>query len=429
MGYYGAGCPPGEDQFISIAAVGWATINGTDFASHGSNGVVPVTFDSVPAGSGTGNGANNVLVTGNLALSNAGGYSLNSLKLAPSAAGQTITLTTAGNLITGAILLAGPLDYSINSTGGGGLANSSTVGPRYFHVQQASLTIGASLGVAVNSPIVKAGAGTLVLTNAGNLAVTAPLVINAGVVRAQPGASLPAGEIRFRGGVLELTGGGTFARSVGFGAGMLTWSGVDSLGAKIGEERGSGGFSAFGADVTVDLGAAGPTNYSWEEAGFLDSGFALTFGSTKANARVTFADNISLTRTPLVGDPPVNYNAREFRVIDNPSATTDRARLSGSISGSVQNDFLKTGDGFLELTGTNTYLGATIIHQGAMVIDGSIVTSFLTDVRALAMLMGRGSVGNVKVENGGTVAPGSLPGLASITVHETCTARCTYRGE
>lgn len=26
------------------------------------------------------------------------------------------------------------------------------------------------------------------------------------------------------------------------------------------------------------------------------------------------------------------------------------------------------------------------------------------------------------------LAPG-LPGLASITVHETCTARCTYRGE
>lgn len=395
--------------------VGWATINGTDFASHGSNGVIPVGLDSTPAASGTGNGANNVQVTGNLSLSNAAGYSLNSLKLAPATTGQAITLATAGNLITGAILLAGPRDYAINSTGGGGLASSGGTGPRYFQVQQAVLTLGASLGATIDSPVVKGGAGTLALTNSGNLSVTAPLVINSGVVRGQPGLSLPAGEIRFRGGVLELTGGGTFGRSVGFGTGMLTWSGVDNAGAAIGEERGSGGFSAFGAAVTVDLGAAGPTSYAWEDLGFVDSGFALIFGSTTATARVTFADNISLSQIPVAGDTtPANYNAREFRAIDNPGSAADRARLSGSLSGTVQNDFLKTGDGFLELTGTNTYLGATLIHQGAMVIDGSIISSFLTDVRSLAQLMGRGSVGNVKVENGGDVAPGDAPGLASI---------------
>ena len=59
------------------------------FASHGSNGVVPVSIDSTPAGSGTGNASNNVQVTGNLSLSNAAGYSLNSLKLAPASANQS----------------------------------------------------------------------------------------------------------------------------------------------------------------------------------------------------------------------------------------------------------------------------------------------------------------------------------------------------
>ena len=101
--------------------------------------------------------------------------------------------------------------------------------------------------------MVKAGNGTLVLTNPANVAITQPLVINAGVVRAQPGSSLPFGELEFRGGVLEITGGGTFARTVGFGPGNLTWAGIDSTGSNISQQRGSGGFSAFGADVTVDL--------------------------------------------------------------------------------------------------------------------------------------------------------------------------------
>src|SRR4030095_6809201 len=101
---------------------------------------------------------------------------------------------------------------------------------------------------------------------------------------------------------------------------------------------------------------------NWEDNGFVNSGYALLFGSTRANAKLTWVDNISLTSV----QPTVNYNAREFRAIDNPGSTADVAVLSGIISGTVPNDFLKTGNGELILTGSNSYQGATQVTDGTL---------------------------------------------------------------
>ncbi len=391
--------------------LGWATVNGSDFASYGATGIIAVGTTAALPGTTTGDATANMLFNGSATLGNLGGYSANSIKLAPSGAGQSLNLATTGNLNTGAILLAGNTDFAITGTGGGGISNA---GPRYFQVQQAVLTLDASLG-ASNTPVVKAGAGTLVLTNPTNLGVTQPFVINAGVVRAQPGSSLPFGELRLRGGVLEITGGGTLMRSLGLGPGNLTWSGISAAGTRINEERGSGGFAAFGADATVDLNGVGASDLTWEGLGFVDSGYALILGSRTANARITFADNINLTQTPPASNPPApNYNAREIRVIDNPGSSSDRARITGALSGSLQNDLLKTGDGLLELTGINTYAGATLIHEGILAVNGTTVRSFLTDVQFSAQLIGNGTTGPIRVENGGTLAPGDALGHTSI---------------
>ncbi len=391
--------------------VGWATVNGTDFATHGAvNGVAAVPVFAPPVGTGTGDATMNVVLSTSLALTNASGYSVNSIKLAPSSASQVLSLA-AGNLRTAAILLAGSTDFSITSTGGG-VGNAGGTGPRYFHIQQAVLNVGASLATAINSPVVKAGDGTLVLTSASNVSVTAPLYINAGGVRATPGSSLPSGELRFRGGVLEITGGGTFTRTLGFGTNHLTWSGIDGALANVGEERGSGGFAAIGADVTVDLNTAGATNFAWEDLGFLDSGFALVFGSRNATAKVTFADNINLTQTPQAVVAPalpnaLNYNAREFRVVDNPGSATDSATISGVISGSLQNDLYKTGDGLLELTATNTMQGMVLLTAGTLKLTGSLSNSILTDVQNTATLTGTGTATQIVLESGGALAPGN----------------------
>ena len=406
----------------SANTVGWATVNGTDFATHGANGVAAVAPDATPLGSTAGVAAANIrLTTTGLVLTNAGGYSVNSINLAPTSAGLAIDLQTAGNLSTAAILLAGSTDFSITSTGGGGIANvGGTTGPRYFHVQQAVLTVGATLGNSGTSPVVKAGDGTLVLTNGTNVNATAPLYINAGSVRAAQGSTLPQGELRFRGGVLEITGGGTFSRSIGFGGNNLTWSGIDSLGAPIGEERGSGGFAAVGADVTVDLNAGGASNLIWEDLGFVDSAFALLFGSRNATAKVTFVDNINLTQTPQPVISPqlpaaLNYHAREIRVVDNPGSANDSATISGVISGSLQNDLLKTGDGLLELTNVNnTMQGMILLNAGTLKLTGGVSSSILTDVQTGATLTGTGTASQLVLESGGRLAPGN-GGIGTLT--------------
>ena len=394
--------------------VGWATVNGTDFATHigagvGSQGIAAVTTSAAPIGTGTGDATLNAALTTNLPLSNAGGYALNSLKIAPGASGQAISLAAGAQLRTNGILLAGSTDFSIDGTGS--IANAGGVSPRYFHVHTAdtTLTVNAPVNGAI-APIVKVGAGTLVLTNTTNNLVTQPVVINGGTLRATPGTSLPSGEVRFRGGVLEITGGGTFSRQIGLGANRLTWAGVDALNAPISQEQGSGGFAAVGANAIVDLTPLTGTDFAWEDTGFVNSGHALIFGSTHANAMLTWVDNINLTSIAQA----VNYNARQFRAIDNPASTNDVAVLSGTISGTVRNDFLKTGNGELILSGNNSFAGATLITNGTLRVNGSTTNSFLTDVRNGGTLGGSGTVAGVQVEGNGTVAPGDRAGRSSI---------------
>jgi autotransporter-associated beta strand protein len=395
----------------STANVGWATVNGTDFASYDpANGVFPVPIDSTPSEGSIGNPASNIAVTSNLNLSNTSGYAASSIKITPAAADQSINLASVGHLKTPGILLAGDIDFSITSTGGGGIASALSTNPRYFHVQNAVLNVSASLAGS-NAAVIKSGQGLLNLTSTGNSAVTEPLVINEGTVRIAGNSSLPGGELRFRGGVLELTGG-TFSRQIGGTPGTVNWSGLDTSNQPIAQEQGSGGFAAVGADSTVDLTSLLLTSdFAWEDSGFVNSGHALVFGSNRATAKVTWVDNLSLTAAGQVK----NYNAREIRVVDNPSSQLDVAVLSGKISGDSHDDFLKTGAGTLIVSGLiNDYKGATLVHEGAMLVNGTIATSFLANVRNNATLGGNGTIGKVKVESGGTLAPGNALGNTSV---------------
>jgi hypothetical protein len=100
----------------------------------------------------------------------------------------------------------------------------------------------------------------------------------------------------------------------------------------------------------VNLGGAGATlTWGASASGFLQDGDALLFGSTQSNARITFQNPLDLSGT--------GYNAREFRVFDNPNTSNDMATLSGTLSGPLLTDLLKTGDGTLELSAVNSFLG------------------------------------------------------------------------
>lgn len=90
------------------------------------------------------------------------------------------------------------------------------------------------------------------------------------------------------------------------------------------------------------------------------------------------------------------------------SATGGRVVFSGHISDGANGmqGVTKTGGGVVELNGTNTYTGDTLVSAGMLAVNGSITSNTL--VSEGATLMGSGTItGTVIVQSGGTLAPGN----------------------
>lgn len=392
-----------------LGSVGWATVNGSDFASYNNATGVVAASTSNWTTTVTPVATANALVTASVTTPTpATGYAINSIKMEPVTVGQSINISGAGHLSSTAFLLAGAIDFAINNTSTGGISGTNS---RFFHVQQAVLTVNASLAGAI-LPVVKSGEGTLALTNVNNINVTGAAVhtsLNGGILRATPGSTLPNAELRIRGGQLEIPAGGTVAMTLGTGAGALNWTNVTNTGLIVEQDKGSGGISAFNNNLTFNLNLApGVSTLRWEDPAFVGANYELIFGSKTSNAQLTWTRPFSLTEGAAV---PV-YNARVIRVLDNPASANDWTRLSGSISGQKQSDLVKAGPGMLELTAVNLFEGATIVQEGTLAVNspGSTVNSFLHDVMNGATLAGNGNVGSVRVEGGGTLSPGSLAG-------------------
>jgi autotransporter-associated beta strand protein len=93
---------------------------------------------------------------------------------------------------------------------------------------------------------------------------------------------------------------------------------------------------------------------------------------------------------------------------------------SSTFSGVIQNagssgttlSLTKTGNGTQTLAGTNTYTGTTTISAGTLSVTGSLASGSAVTVQSGGTLGGTGTVaGTVNVQSGGTVAPGTSPGI------------------
>lgn len=87
---------------------------------------------------------------------------------------------------------------------------------------------------------------------------------------------------------------------------------------------------------------------------------------------------------------------------------TNKVTIAQVISGA--GSLTKAGAGTLNLTGTNTYTGQTVVEDGRLAVNGSIASSSLTTVRNGGTLGGNGTVGDLVVASGGKVAPGNSIG-------------------
>jgi autotransporter-associated beta strand protein len=331
--------------------------------------VVAVTTTDV-SGTLTGSSTTNARLTVSGTIGS-GDVVFNTFKIDPSASGQSLDITGSGSLSTTAILLAGSRDFTIRNTGGGTGGLTAASGNRFVHVWNPDVTLNVGVSLGSGTQLIKAGDGFVALTGTSSQIGATNYTLNGGTLRAST-TNFPndTGGLRLRGGVLEITGGGTLARTLGTGtAGSVNWSG-NATSATSPTDRGSGGFSAFGSAASVNLN--GGATLEWNgTTGFVADGYALIFGSTKSDARLTFLNPINL------GLPPANqgYTLREIRVIDNANSTGDVTTLAGAITSSAGAgtlvDLLKTGGGTLELTATNTYVGGTFATGGTLRLSGA----------------------------------------------------------
>ena len=98
---------------------------------------------------------------------------------------------------------------------------------------------------------------------------------------------------------------------------------------------------------------------------------------------------------------------------------------SNDISG--HGGLTKQGIGTLVLTGNNTYSGPTLVNQGLLAVNGSLVSQ--VTVSNSGVLGGSGSIGALHAKSGGTVAPGNSIGTLNVAGDVNFDAGSTYAVE
>lgn len=319
----------------------------------------------------------------------------------------TVTLSNSG---TGAIAWTSPLAF----TG---------TGARTIKLGNAGDILGGSvIGItdqgANKASVTKAGLTNSTWTLTGNT-YTGNTQIDGGVLDASL-ASLSGSYLNLDGdsdtqyGVIQTSG--TLNRT------LSTTAAATNI--KVGVNS---GFAARGGDLTVTLSGGAPL--TWGGTAFMGTGTArLVFGSTTANGKVTFTNPINLNtadafqRVFFVEQGSGGDSAELTGVLSPGTATGGGPSLSG---------INKLGNGTLILSGNNTYIGATQVSAGKLLINGnqSTATGAVT-VASSATLGGAGTIGGaITVNPGGKLAPGNSVGTLTALNNVAFTGTATFEVE
>lgn len=129
------------------------------------------------------------------------------------------------------------------------------------------------------------------------------------------------------------------------------------------------------------------------------------------------------TAGSIEGAGTINLGAKKLTVGSNNLSTTFSGVLSGT-NGSLS----KVGSGTLNLTGNETYTGATSIDGGVLAVNGTLASSGVT-VNSGGALGGNGTVKSLTVNSGGTLAPGNSIGTLNVNGNLTFNSGSLYAVE
>ena len=211
--------------------------------------------------------------------------------------------------------------------------------------------------------------------NVGDGTSNVDLLINANLTD-QNVAWLSAASLNKVGlGTMVLSGTNSYRGGTSVNSGTLVFA---NTAARAGE-----GTTSVAAGATLGLGVGG--------SGFFSSvDVASLFSNTMSR--------VSIDANAVIG---IDTSAGNFV-------------LSDSITDSPSRGLTKLGQNSLEITGANTYTGATVVRQGSLVVNGSIANATPTTVQSGATISGSGSVGNLTVDSGAFVNPGNSPGILTV---------------
>ncbi|WP_157152685.1 DUF4347 domain-containing protein, partial [Cellvibrio sp. BR] len=308
----------------------------------------------------------------------------------------TLSVASDANLGSGGISLAAGTILQV--TGATTVDNSITLTGNATVNNSANATLSGVIGGGFN--LAKSGASTLTLSGTNTYNNT---TVSAGTLSAASDSNLGSGGVTLAAGTtLAVTGATTIDNAVTLsGAVTVNTSADATLSGNIG---GAGSLAKTGANTLTLSGTnsyAGSTNVSAGTLsvagdGNLGSGtVTLATGSTLAVTGATTIDNA----ISLAGNATVQ--------------TTNAATLSGPISGA--GGLIKAGASTLNLSGTDSYTGATSVNAGSLLVNGALSATSATAVASGATLGGSGSISsNITVNSGGTLSPGNSPGTLTV---------------
>ncbi len=251
--------------------------------------------------------------------------------------------------------------------------------------------------------LLKAGGSTLWLT--GPLGYNGTTRVNGGHLRVPDASSLPAGNLNLNPGnsTGSLETQGTFTRPLGDGDNQ-----VQIVGTATGAGNSRPGFSAFGGDLTIDIGGNGTGTgpaLVWNSAYFDPEAAVVTNGAFFLNSGVANGTLNLLNSIDLNGTGEAGVTDRRFEV--NGSV----AILHGAVAnnGGTPIGLQKRGTGMLVLGANNTYDGGTYVQNGTLVVGaggtaGTLGAGNVTNDAVLAFNRSNNYAVDQLIVGGGTVA-------------------------